>query len=96
MVWYVQDQEVGWLSIAKEEKVRGRWGWGELNPQVEVIRGTLASGVGGGRAVAGRRAAGADLWCCEKNCDCATGSLPYEPLCRQPTEPRGGRVLREG
>ena len=95
LVWYVQDQE-GLLRSKPNEENRGRWDWGELNPQVEVIRGTLGSGVGGGRAVAGRRAAGADLWCCEKNCDCAAGSLPYEPLCRQPTEPRGGRVLREG
>ena len=39
----------------------GEVGGGELNPRVEASRGTLASGVGGGTAVAGRRAAGADL-----------------------------------
>ena len=49
---------------------RGAWegkrrGGENLNPRVQPSRQSVA-GVGGGRAVAGRRATGADLWCCEK------------------------------
>ena len=58
-----------------------------MNPRVEAIRGTLASGVGGGRAVAGRRAAGADLCCasCENNCDSVLpGACPMSPYVGSP------------